>query len=436
MSRSHSSFKIAAGVAIALLTGFFAIKYWPKASNRAVHDGSEKNALGVNSFSPRPIGKPADGIPWITDLVIVDLDQDGLKDVLVADARLNQVSWIRQTTLGVFEEHDIGQTVAGPAHLDVADLNRDGRLEVLVASMGVIPPSNAKTGAVVVLENDGTNRFTNRVLLDNVARVTSLGTADFNQDGRLDLIVGQFGYLQGEIRWMENLGEWRFKSHSLLDLPGTIKAPAADMNGDGKPDIVALVSQDAEEVHLFAGDGAGRFRDRVLYGSTNKDYGSSGLCVADVNQDGKPDIVYTNGDGFDYATPGPRPWHGVQWLENLGEGKFAFHRVGDFPGAFSPAVADLNGDGFLDLVACSGFNDWKNKSAVSLMYFENDGANRFVPHVLAHQPTHLVVVKAADLFNDGRVALVTGAFLFYPPHTSVSRVTLWERKAAASHGPR
>jgi hypothetical protein len=225
---------------------------------------------------------------------------------------------------------------------------------------------------------------------------------------------------------MENLGNWQFKSHQLLDLPGTIHAPVADLNGSGNLDIAALVSQDSEEVHAFTGDGAGHFRDRVLYGSTNKDFGSSGLSIADVNRDGRPDIVYTNGDGFDYATPGARPWHGVQWLENLGGMKFAYHRVGDFPGCYSPVVADLNGDGFPDIVACSAFNDWNNRDAVSLMCFENDGTNHFTPRPLAHEPTHLIVVKAADLFNDGRIELVTGAFMFYPPYERISRITLWE----------
>ncbi len=416
------------------VAGYFALKSTSKNSSPINPAGITatatvpKLALGPDSFSSRQIGNPADGTPWITDLLITDLDQDGLKDILVCDGRLNKVSWIRQVSKGVFEEQDIGQTVAGPAHLEVADLNGDGHLDVLVASMGVIPPSNAKTGSVVVLVNDGTNHFTNRVLLENVARVTYVAAADLNKDGRLDLVVGQFGYIEGEIRWMENLGNWEFKSHPLLDLPGTIHAPVTDLDGDGNPDVVALVSQDSEEVHAFMGDGAGHFRDRVLYGSTNKDFGSSGLTIGDVNQDGKPDIVYTNGDGFDYATPGSRPWHGVQWLENLGGGKFTFHRIGDFPGCYSPVVVDLNGDGHNDIVACSGFNDWTNKDAVALMCFENDGTNHFTPRVLAHAPTHLIVVKAADLFNDGRIELVTGCFAFYPPYDRIGRVTLWERK--------
>jgi hypothetical protein len=410
--------------AVAAFAVVLAIKPPLKIPVRAPAAG--RGSLGPDYFTRRAIGRAPEGIPWITDLLIVDLDGDGLKDILVCDGRLNKVSWIRQVGRGEFEEQDIGETVAGPAHVEVADLDGDGHLDVLVAAMGVIPPSNVKTGAVVVLVNDGTNHFHNRVLLENVARVTCVTAADFNKDGRLDLAVGQFGYLEGEIRWMENLGNWQFASHPLLDLPGTIHAPVADLNGDGNPDLVALVSQDSEEVHAFMGDGQGHFRDRVLYGSTNKDYGSSGLCLADVNRDGRPDIVYTNGDGFDYATPGPRPWHGIQWLENLGDGKFAYHRVGDFPGAYSPVVVDLNGDGRPDMVACSGFNDWNDRQAVSLMAFENDGRGGFIPRVLARDPTHLIVVKAADMFNDGRIELVTGAFMFYPPYDRISRITLWE----------
>lgn len=427
-------FKIPAFVAPAFFAASFAVApFSARAADNpegtaSVAASLKKAGLGVEYFSKRPIGRPAEGTPWITDLLIVDLDGDGLKDILVCDGQLNKVSWIRQVRLGVFEETDIGQPVAGPAHVEVADMNGDGHLDVLVSAMGVIPPSNVRTGAVIVMVNDGTNHFTNKVLLENVARVTYVAAADLNKDGRLDLVIGQFGYLEGEIRWMENLGDGKFKSHSLLDLPGTIHAPVADLYGNGNLDIVALVSQDSEEVHAFDGDGAGHFRDRILYGSTNKDYGSSGLCIGDVNKDGKPDVVYTNGDGFDYATPGSRPWHGVQWLENLGRKKFVYHRVGDFPGAFSPVIVDIDGDGDNDIVCSSVFNDWTDKNAVSLMCFENDGSNHFTPRILAHAPTHLVVVKAADLFNDGRIELVTGAFMFYPPYDRVSRITLWEHK--------
>ncbi len=387
----------------------------------------QAGVLNEFSFVPRPIGDAAEGTPWITDLLLVDLDQDGLRDVLVADAQRNRVGWIRQAQPGVFAEQMIGESVAAPAHVGVADLDDDGDLDVLVASMGVIPPSNARTGAVVVLVNEGNGQFTNRVLLDNAARVSHLEAADLNRDGRLDLVVGQFGFLQGEIRWMENRGDWRFESHPVSDLAGSIHVPVVDLDGDGHLDMVALISQDTEEVHAFMGDGSGHFQPQIIYGSTNKDYGSSGLCVADVNQDGRSDIVYTNGDGFDYATPGPRPWHGVQWLENQGDRKFAYHRIADFPGCYSPAVVDLDGDGDQDILASSAFNDWERPDAASLLCLENDGSQQFKARPLARKPTHLVVVQAHDLLGTAAPELVTGALLFYPPYSHVSRVTLWER---------
>lgn len=416
---------LAAALVVVLLTGGIALMMrGPFQPVPAVT--TKSGSFSSKSFAQRGIGRTPEGNPWITDLLVADLDGDGLKDVLVCDGQRNEIGWIRQVGPGEFVERAIGSSVAGPAHVEVADLNGDGHLDVLVASMGVIPPSNVQTGSVVVLVNDGNNEFENRILLKEVARVSYVAAADFNNDGRLDLIVGQFGYVQGQIRWMENRGDWEFASHILLDLPGTIHAPVVDFDGDGHLDVVALVSQDIEEVHAFYGDGQGHFHDRILHGSTNKDYGSSGLAIADVNQDGRPDVVYSNGDGFDYATPGSRPWHGVQWLENLGSRQVAFHRVGDFPGAYSPTVIDLDVDGDHDIVVCSAFNDWNDPDAVSLGVFENDGSDRFTPREIARQPTHLIAVAAADICGDGRIELITGAMLFYPPFDHPSRVTLWE----------
>jgi hypothetical protein len=261
--------------------------------------------------------------------------------------------------------------------------------------------------------------------VDRVARVTDVRGGDLDGDGDLDLAVGQFGYDDGEIRWMENLGGWRFKSHILLSLSGTIHTPVSDMDGDGDLDIVALVSQEWEEVYIFRNDGGGRFTPQLIYGSTNEDFGSSGISLADLDQDGDQDVLYTNGDAFDYVPPGPRPWHGVQWLENLGGLEFRYHRLGDFAGAYSPQAADMDGDGDLDVIAVSGFNDWKSPRARSLVLFENRGNGSFQRRDLASSPTHLLVVDAADMDQDGRPDLVTGGMYTYPPYDRTSRVTLW-----------
>jgi len=392
----------------------------PKAGFSALH------------YEPVVIGTPAgpNDRPMVTNLQIVDLDQDGLPDVIYSEARENTVRWIRQTPRGVFTEQILARDVPAPASVWAADVQGTGRLDVLVACMGQIMPSNERIGSVVVLENLDNRRFRSRVLIERIARVTDVRAANLvgHTDGRLDLVVGQFGYSQGETRWMENTGGWTFRSRIVNSQSGCVHTPVADFDGDGRPDFAALISQEWEEVHLFLNQGAGRFAESIIWGSTNEDFGSSGLAVADMNRDGRPDLIYTNGDGFDYAMVGHRPWHGIQWLENLGEGNFRYHRVGDFPGAYAPCAADLNGDGHLDLVAVSGFPLSNNPEAVSLMAWLNDGRQNFTPVPLARSPSKLVTAAVGDLDGDGVPEIVTGALHAFPPFEDVSNITLWRRK--------
>jgi hypothetical protein len=277
------------------------------------------------------------------------------------------------------------------------------------------------------MENLGDGQFRNRVLAENIARVSDVRGVDLNADGRMDLVVGQFGYLQGGIQWMEGLGDWKFRSHRLLDRSGTIMTPVADYDRDGKADFAALVSQEWEEIHLFRNLG-GEFHDDIVWKANDEDWSSSGLEVCDVNGDALPDLLYSNGDGFDAGFARPAPWHGLQWLENLGAGNFRYHRIGDMPGCYSPVCADLDGDGDTDFVAVSGFNHANDSSSVWMVAWLNDGQQNFSAVPLANEPTRLITVAAGDLDGNGVPVLVTGGMHAYPPHIFMSRVTLWRRR--------
>ncbi len=379
-------------------------------------------------FHPVTIGRAPDQPPWIAHLIAVDLDRDGLMDIVFCEARDNTIGWLRQESPGVFTERRLAEKMSAPVHVEAADMDGDGDLDLIVASMGVVFPNNDRIGTVFILENDGRQNFTPRVVLENTSRVTDARAADLNGDGRMDLVLGQFGYDQGEIAWLERTGPWTFRRHVLLELSGAINVGVADFNADGLPDIAALISQQWEEVHVFLNQGAGRFAGSRIWGSTNEDYGSSGMVVCDLNGDGRPDLLHTNGDGFGpAATPGPRPWHGVQWQENLGQGRFRHHRIGDLPGAYSPVAVDLDNDGAMDVVAVAAYADWNNanREVVSLMWFRNDGRQNFEPRILARQPKDLITLAAADLDGSGRVSLVTGGFYIYPPYDALSRITWW-----------
>jgi hypothetical protein len=195
-------------------------------------------------LSPRSIGNPIQGRerPQIAHVTTVDLDRDGLIDVVACDVLQNRVVWIRQSAGGMFTEIPIGDAVQAPAHAEAADIDRDGDLDVLVASLGVLYPSNARIGAVIVLENQGRQRFVNRLLVDSVARVSDARAGDLDGDGDLDLAVAQFGYDEGQTRWMQNQGGWRFTSTELQNLSGPINVEIVDIDRDGDLDIASLVS--------------------------------------------------------------------------------------------------------------------------------------------------------------------------------------------------
>ena len=379
------------------------------------------------TFTGQPIGAAVGGRerPQIAHVSAVDLDRDGLVDVLACDLLQHRVVWIRQATRGTFTEQAIGDTVLAPAHAEAVDIDRDGDLDVLVASLGVLFPSNAKIGAVVVLENLGAARFATRVLARDIARVSDVRAGDLDGDGDLDLAVAQFGYSDGQTRWMRNDGGWRFTSTILQNLSGPINVEVRDLDGDGDLDIASLVSQEWEEVYAHINDGRGRFQSRLIWGSTNDDFGSSWLTATDLDQDGDVDFLYSNGDGFDYATGGGRPWHGVQWIENQGQLRFDVHRLADFSGAASPQAADLDGDGDLDIAVVSAYNDWDDPASQSLVWLENDGRQGFTLRPIAGAPTHLITLAVSDVSGDGRIELVTGGLHMNRPFDRLSRITLW-----------
>jgi hypothetical protein len=383
-------------------------------------------------YLPEAIGtRPEEfGRPEVTNIQMIDFDQDSLMDILYCEASTHTVRWIRQIAPDQFSESILAEDVRGPVYVSAADVYGNGRLDLLIASMGQVLPNGDSIGSLFAFEHLVDGSLKRHVLLEKVSRVTDVRAANLmeHRDGRLDLVVGQFGYFEGETRWMKNLGEWKFESHQLNGQSGCIHTPVADFDGDGRLDIAALISQEWEEVHLFRNLGNGEFTDEILWGSTNEDFGSSGMKTTDLNQDGRPDLVFSNGDGFDYSVRGPRAWHGVQWLENRGNGEFAYHRVGEMPGAYAPSPADLNGDGHMDLVATSGFGDWSNADTVTLMAWLNDGEQNFRPVKLATKPIQLITADAGDLNGDGIPEIVTGGYHAFPPFEHMSSVILWRRQ--------
>jgi tetratricopeptide (TPR) repeat protein len=361
--------------------------------------------------------------PTISHVLIVDLDQDGRQDVLACDVLGQQVSWIRQARDDEFVEEVILSGVNGAVHVEVIDFENDGDLDVLIAAMGVILPTDARMGQVIILENDGHENFTAHTIAEGVQRVTDVRGGDIDGDGDLDLSVAQFGYTQGQVQWFENKGDWNFLPHQLIDRSGAIHAPIVDIDNDGDLDILALLSQEWETVYAFVNDGKGNFTQTILHDVADADFSSSGMSVVDLDQDGDVDIVWTNGDAFVSVDYRPLPTHGVQWLENNGNLDFTYHRIGQMDGAYGPSIADWDGDGDFDIVTVAEFAFWDRPSTRSVVLWEQQENMQFVPWTVATNPTHLVTCDLGDLDGNGFPDIVVGGMALYPPFDRITRVS-------------
>lgn len=429
MSWRKLSLLAASAILIVLLIGWLGGSRWREWFVARSTDNSGSIEIGppLKLFSPQPIGKDSSTPPRISYVQVVDLDRDGLMDILVCDCVDNTVSWIRQTNQGEFQERVLADNLVAPARVECVDYEGDGDLDIFVAVLGKLFPTNDHIGSLVGLENLGNEQFQAHVLLENIARASDIRSGDLDGDQDLDLVLTQFGYDDGQVQWLENLGDWKYTGHLLQSLPGGIHGIVADVNGDQALDIVTLISQQHEQTWLFLGDGRGKFKEELLYKSENTEFGSAGIWLDDLDGDRDLDILYCNGDALDYSPPRPWPWHGVQWLENLDGRRFKYHRIVDFGGAVTAQTWDFDGDGDTDIFVSSAFNEWEDPNSQSLILLENDGKMKFVFHALANSPTHLQAMAAGDVDGDGRIDLVTGGMHVAEPYDRVSRIMLWRR---------
>lgn len=367
-----------------------------------INQTSESLAIEVSSIAEQAI------MPLIVNINAVSLYSDSTKQFLICDAQRDQVSLLSQVE-GVWQEKVLAN-VKVPSRTEVVDYDQDGDNDIIIAALGLLPPSPALAGKILLLRQSSAGEFIEEVILDGVGRITDARTADMDNDGDLDIAVAIFGGGNvGEIVWLENIGAGQHVKHDIVKASGALNVSLADLNNDGKMDIVSLIAQEYEMVFGLINQGKGKFEQVAIAEAPHPMFGSTGMSMVDLDADNDIDILFTNGDAHDLQMD-PKPYHGVQWLENKGKLNFQFHNVGRFYGAATAVAGDIDNDGDLDIVAGSWNNYWHEPERQTLVWFENDGQQNFTQKKLLDKPQSIVSFELTDVTGNGRLDIVAGVF--------------------------
>ncbi|HEX3622441.1 MAG TPA: VCBS repeat-containing protein [Acidimicrobiales bacterium] len=278
-----------------------------------------------------------------------------------------------------FDVHGAPQSVVS------GDFNGDGRTDLAIATVGHDPDNDNKV-FVFYQGTDGNLQRAVRFDTDIVpgADIGLLGAGDIDGDGHTDLVLRMRA---GIDVFMQRGGT--FADRRFVDLPTAQGMEVADMDQDGKADLV--MAGTAAGITVYRSIGAGNFAPPV---TATTQY-TTELAVGDVTGDGRPDLVTT-------AWPvGP---NSIEVFRQLPDGTFAagvYTDAGGPPGTI--AIGDFNGDGRMDVAVSHYIDTGITILQIRILDQRPDGTLTSAGDISAYNAGPL---RAADIDGDGRTDLV------------------------------
>ncbi|MEO9806439.1 MAG: FG-GAP-like repeat-containing protein [Reichenbachiella sp.] len=334
-----------------------------------------------------------------------DLDGDGLLDIIVSNQSSDMsLSIFHNTSTGPGDlsfstDTDLDLVSFEPDHVIVADFDGDEKMDIATANSN----GNALLRNLTVLTNNSTpgdismtNDF--NVLLD--FSTPAIAAADLNADGKVDMVV--LDPVDDKVIYLENTSSpssVNFSSElSLTTGAKPVSVAIADIDGDGLSDIITANADD-RSVSILRNTTSGgvlSFETKVDV-SVNSTSSTHVVLIGDIDGDGLPDVVTKNAR---YLTV-LRNTSSISNLSFVTDQDIIFNTSQGFPG-----LGDLNGDGMLDAMVDDGADNLKiltNTSTIgSISFASSIAVNVGIPLDYA-----LSNVSANDMDGDGEPEIVT-----------------------------
>jgi hypothetical protein len=349
--------------------------------------------MSANTFLP--VGDFNTG-NYPVSVVVSDLNQDGKPDLITANALSNNISILQNNSSAgnfSFGSHTDLNAGKGPRNIAVGDLNGDGKPDIVVANF-----NNGDSGTVSVFRNTSQNGIISFDAATNIQTgngTVDVSIADINLDGRPDIIAtsgnsGIFSILKntsvgsGALTFAPKLDYFSFNHPDHVTV--------ADMDNDGKPDII--ISEFSNyEVDVYRNTSSGELISLAPPLSYPVGQNPGFLRTGDLDGDGKLDLAVEN-----YSTAS------ISFYKNVSvPGSISLVNRVDSPAtASSITFADLNGDGKPDISIGNGLSG--NISVIQ----NNSGAGQIALSAVINFKTGNFdsFGNVADLNGDGRPDLI------------------------------
>jgi hypothetical protein len=278
----------------------------------------------------------------------------------------------------------------------------------MVTCMGGMRALDGTLGQILAIDKKTQGKP--KVISSEMIRPIQSTPVDFNKDGLMDYAVCAFGHNRGGLYLLKQLPDHTFQKVIVREVPGATVSYIRDLNSDGWPDIITLFAHGDEGIWTFTNDRKGGFVARNLLRFPPV-YGSSSFQLADMDHDGKEDIVYTAGDNSDYSRI-LKPYHGLYIFTQSGH--FEFKQTFFYPinGCTKAMVSDFDKDGDADMATIAFFPDLKNKPEETFTYFEQNNTDKtFQAHAVPiHQDGRWICMDVKDFDGDGDDDIILGNY--------------------------